>query len=504
MIKLDRLVNVLGGYGARLCCAPRSRQTELRGVALHEPSETETGDVLLAIGVLPERAQEVLAETRSEVVVFRGESLDEPTVALARRREVAVVLADPAVSWGQLAGVVYGLVLEGRETEAGRGPTDLFAVADDLAREVRGPVTIEDDRSGVLAYSSGQESADRARLETILGRRVPAGTRRELADRGVFEHLRTSDEPLFVPASEAGDLDGRVVVAVRAGRQQLGSIWVETQRPLGPEHRAALVEGARTAASHLLRNRASADLERQVESDLVTGLVEGTADAPAVLSQLGLRSERFRVVALQAHRDGAFGAAGLLAFEQATRGFGWSRPGRSALFSNTVYTVLPSGDDADGARCWAERVRAELPSEVSVLVGIGAAADPVQLPSSRQEADECLEVHAVEGRGAVVYDQAWHQILLRRLRDVSRTARMPLRGPVAELRAHDAESGSRYVETLRSWLECQGDLGAAAGRLGVHPNTVRYRMRKMAQVTDLDLQDPDQRLAMIIALAIEA
>ena len=41
---------------------------------------------------------------------------------------------------------------------------------------------------------------------------------------------------------------------------------------------------------------------------------------------------------------------------------------------------------------------------------------------------------------------------------------------------------------------------AAAGRLAVHPNTVRYRMRKMAEVTALDLDDPDKRLALIIAL----
>ncbi|MFD0889956.1 helix-turn-helix domain-containing protein, partial [Streptosporangium algeriense] len=61
---------------------------------------------------------------------------------------------------------------------------------------------------------------------------------------------------------------------------------------------------------------------------------------------------------------------------------------------------------------------------------------------------------------------------------------------------------TRHIATLRAWLEAQGDLAAAAERLGVHPNTVRYRLRRMAEITDLRLDVPEKRLAMIIALAV--
>src|SRR5699024_2964950 len=132
---------------------------------------------------------------------------------------------------------------------------DLFTVADSLARTVGAPVTVEDHHSRVLAYSSSQHGADRARTETILGRTVPVEIRDTLAAHGVFEHLATSDEPLFVPASEAVGLAGREVIAVRAGRTMLGSIWVEVSEPLGAQQRAALVSGTATAALHLLRIR---------------------------------------------------------------------------------------------------------------------------------------------------------------------------------------------------------------------------------------------------------
>ncbi|MGW3470855.1 PucR family transcriptional regulator [Saccharopolyspora sp. NPDC000995] len=505
MVKLDRLINVLGGFGARLGTPPRSRSMELRSVALHDPADPTPGgeDVLLAVGVEASGSAELLSTAHASVVVFRCADLDEQALATARERDVTVVLVDPAVSWGQLAGVVYGLVLEGRETEAGRGPTDLFALADALADSVGGPVTIEDHRSGVLAYSSRQHSADRARMATILGRQVPTEIRRKLVERGVFRHLETSDEPIFVAPLEPESGHGRAVVAVRAGKELLGSIWVLTEHELTGAHRAALVSGARTAALHLLRARASADLERQVESDLVIGLLEGHADAAAVLSRLGLRSRRYRVVAVQVHVGGAPEAVPLLAFERATTGFGWSRPGRSALFANTVYTILPH-EPAEPACEWARALVRELAGDATALVGVGGPAEPMELVDSRREADESLAIHATRTDlvPAVVYDDAWHEILLRRLRHAAATGRAPDRGPVVELRRHDCEHGTSYVETLRAWLECQGDLGAAAARLGVHPNTVRYRMRKMAELTPLVLDDPDVRLAMIIALAV--
>ncbi len=37
--------------------------------------------------------------------------------------------------------------------------------------------------------------------------------------------------------------------------------------------------------------------------------------------------------------------------------------------------------------------------------------------------------------------------------------------------------------------------------MGVHENTVRYRLRKMNEITTLPLGDPKKRLAMMIELA---
>ncbi|MEV1000508.1 helix-turn-helix domain-containing protein [Nonomuraea sp. NPDC050202] len=523
MITLDRLVNVLGGYGVRLCGRPETRSTWLRSVAMPEAGDRHvTGDLLLAVGSssIDEAVRSAAAVKATAVLVRpaanRGGAAPEPGVAgdgggmaaereaaaLGDRHGVAVLLADPAVSWSQLAGVVYGLVLESRETASGRGPTDLFALADSLADVIGGPVTIEDRHSRVLAYSRSQQAGDPARLETILARRVPDRLRELFQQQGVFARLATTDEPVFVPADAANGLTGRMAVAVRAGRELLGSVWVSCGSPPDEAGRRALADGARTVALHLLRSRASADLERQVESDLVIRLLEGSADAATVISRLGLPQREMRVIAVRAGTGGERHAALLLAFEQATTGFGWSRPGRSTLLGDTLYTILPAGP-AQAARRWITALQAELPAQVRLAAGIGAPAGVAELPAGRQEADECLALHESGRPGALppAYDESWDDILLRRLRAAARTGRAPARGPVPTLLRHDASHGTRFVATLRAWLESQGDLTLAAERLEVHPNTVRNRLRRMGEISPLDLGDARKRLALTIMLA---
>jgi hypothetical protein len=502
VITLDRLVNVLGGYGVRLRWSSAPRSTELRSVVIHEADADRAvvGDVLLAIGAGSLQEAVRWAEATRAVVVLMRDG-DEPMTFDDDAGAGAVMVVDEMVSWSELAAVVYGLVLEGRETESGRGPTDLFALADSLADAVGGAVVIHDQALHVLAYSRLQRHADPARVETILGRQTPEHLRAFFETCGVFDHLAVSDDPLFVdPDSERG-VTGLMVVAVRSGRQLMGSVWVACSAPLDGAARTALADGAHTVALHLLRSRASADLERQVESDLVIRLLEGSADAATFASRLGLPHSRLRVIALQAFVGDDRDAALLLAFERTTTGFGWSRPGRSALAGNTVYTLLPSEQPVT-ARQWLTGLRAALPERVTMLAGISGTADIADLAAARQEADECLALDEESPRATPpAYDESWDDILLQRLRTAARSGRSPDRGPVAELRRHDQANSTDYVVTLRAWLEAQGDPAEAGERLGVHENTVRYRLRKMAEITNLSLDDAKKRLAMMIELA---
>ena len=116
------------------------------------------------------------------------------------------------------------------------------------------PVTIEDRRSRVLAFSGRQDEADSSRVETILARQVPERYLRIHEEDGVFRELYLSDGLVHVPAAKTEDADAlpRVAVAVRAGDAFLGSVWAAVRRPLTPEREEAFLESAKLVALHML------------------------------------------------------------------------------------------------------------------------------------------------------------------------------------------------------------------------------------------------------------
>ena len=73
-------------------------------------------------------------------------------------------------------------------------------------------------------------------------------------------------------------------------------------------------------------------------------------------------------------------------------------------------------------------------------------------------------------------------------------------GPLIE---HDSARKGALVATLRAYLET-GEQQHAAQRLRVHPNTLRYRLDRIREITGLDLEDPETRLNLSVALRVQA
>ena len=69
---------------------------------------------------------------------------------------------------------------------------------------------------------------------------------------------------------------------------------------------------------------------------------------------------------------------------------------------------------------------------------------------------------------------------------------------IHDLRAQDPV----LADTLRAYLDCFGDVGAAAQSLQVHPNTVRYRVRRIEKLLSTSLADPEVRLVFSLGLRV--
>ena len=69
-----------------------------------------------------------------------------------------------------------------------------------------------------------------------------------------------------------------------------------------------------------------------------------------------------------------------------------------------------------------------------------------------------------------------------------------------ELVEYDRRHGGDLVRTLHVYLDRQGNVSRAADLLYLHRSGLLYRLRRIEQLTQLALDDPDARLALHIAL----
>jgi purine catabolism regulator len=172
---------------------------------------------------------------------------------------------------------------------------------------------------------------------------------------------------------------------------------------------------------------------------------------------------------------------------------------RGDATSLELRVVLAAGDDDPGGLALADRIGRFLGRTVALS---RAFSDPGDRPSAEAEARSTLEAARAVGEpiGVARADRlAAYRLLgaLHNLPDGLRQARAllePLLGGRPDVRAE-------RLATLRAILDHPGSAEAAAS-LGIHRNTVAYRVRRMEAASGWSLDDPDLRLALSVAVRL--
>jgi len=522
-IQLQRLVDDLGTTLLEVIETPGPLDAEVSGVAIfdaHDDLLISPGEVLLGVGVATEAEMTALIERLGKLraaalVVKAPEAVSAGLRETVRVHGVALLGLTRAASWFQVTVLLRTLLDRwtaiSADDLAGSPAGDLFAFANAISALVDGPVTVEDRSSRVLAFSGGQEEADTGRIETILGRQVPQRYRQMLEERGIFRELYRSKRPVYMPGLDAQMLP-RVAVAVHAGQEVLGSLWVAVKGPLSDERMQALTEAAGLAALHMLHQRNSTDLVRQLSADLVESVLAGGAAAHRAAIRLGLPTGPLCVLACQplgVHGAGLESASQRLA-DALTLHLGAIHAGAViARIGHLVYAVVPAGhcdpDEAAQRICsLAASFVTRIGSREPVVIGVGGPAQSLPgLERARAEAERTVRVlrdTSPCGRAARL-DDVYLEAVLDRLGEVLDEDDNRSYGPIARLIGYDTENGTELTASLRAYLEELGDVSQAAAAVHVHPNTFRYRLRRIWEVSGLDLDDSRARLAALLQLS---
>jgi hypothetical protein len=522
---LGNVIDALGAVALEVIETPRGRDVGIDEVIVYDPAEElgpNPGVLLLGVGVSDERRVVHLLDRVGKshaagLIVKAPLPLTPPILAAVKRTGVALLVLTPAASWFQVTVLLRSAVDETPSLDlgdiSGVPVGDLFSLANAIGDLIDAPVTIEDRSSRVLAFSRRQDEADSGRVATILGQQVPEHYLRLLQDLDVFGQLTRQTEPVYVEGVERGMLP-RLAVAVWSGPELLGTIWAAVPDRPPPETVEAFLGAARLAALHLLRHRGEADLSRRFHSEQLAAVLQGGPGAAEAAQRLGM--PRQPLIVFAAEPTGKEGADFETAQRKLVDAFGVNlavvhSKAATARVGGVVYAVVPATSlrNSGAARgvAVARRFLDRIEARDAVVIGVGGPSDSIRdLARARREADRALQVlrRRGESHGVAHYDDVYLESLLIRLVDSAVEEGDGLRGPMQRIHEHDQEQGKDYLATLSCFLDVGGDVQAAAVRLNVHTNTVRYRVRRIEQISGFDLSDPMTRLSALIQIRAAA
>ncbi|KUI33719.1 transcriptional regulator [Mycobacterium sp. IS-1590] len=428
----------------------------------------------------------------------------EPSPAAVERAVAlgtAVVAVEPQARWESL----YKLVNHAFDHHGDRGDphhdpgTDLFGLAQSIADRTRGMISIEDEDSHVLAYSASSDEADELRRLTILGRAGPPEHLAWLAQWGIFDALRSGTDVVRVAQRPELGLRPRLAVGIhlpdaKAGRFA-GTIWLQQgSAPLTDDVEDVLRGGAVLAARIMSRLSASPSTHTRQIQELL-GLSGDAADVATLARELGIPADGRGALIGFLDPEGTTATSVIALSASAFR-----PDAQITSSSGRVYVLLPKIGGPSAVMSWVRGVVATLDRELGLslravvaapLAGLSAAAN------ARAEVDRVFD-SAQRHPGAIgrvaSLDDARTTVLLDEI--VSRVGQRLVDPRIRQLREQDPV----LAETLGAYLDAFGDIAAVAQQMHVHPNTVRYRIRRIEKLVATSLNDPDDRLVLALGL----
>ncbi|MGW7364603.1 PucR family transcriptional regulator [Streptomyces sp. NPDC054841] len=391
----------------------------------------------------------------------------------------------------------------------------------DLVDEISGllgaPATLENRDFGLIAFgahdSEDDSAMDPVRTRSILTRKSTPAVRTWFEGFGIAR----ATGPVRIPAApEAGVFRDRICLPVRHRGIVLGYVWLLDAYP-GPTHAqltAAMEVAGRIGGLLADEERAGTDLSREFRAVL-------TAER-GWQYDMALAALR---TALGPAADGLHAAVCVAPWPSGDAPSARTVPGASALCTLPWTGTAPGGrgagkaagtgasdaaprEDAPdtGAHALAVLVRLRSADALgpahSAATRLGGAAAGVALPRrgigeldvSWREATAAACAALAEPRLGTVAD--WSSIGPYRLL----TSLAPASSPDPAAAPLLAPAHAELARTAEVFLDCAGQAQRAASALGIHRQTLYYRLSRVEQLTGLDLDEGEDRLLLHMAL----
>ena len=419
-----------------------------------------------------------------------------------------LLLVDPAADWDRLLSIAKDR-LQPRSYQhevLTLLEEDLFAIAQTTARLTASHVVIEDAANKVLAYSTVSNDIDELRKASILMRRGPRKYELLLKDLGAYRELHGTRLPVRVPARPQDGLRERVAITLFAGDRIMGYIWLqETGAGFGPDVDHVLKGSAARTAAELIRYRNQQSVH--MREDRVSRILSGPAEAAASAYSEKIPAERPAALILLgmsrtgAEADDAALKHGELANLASIHAAAFKASAVVGQFRGDTAVIVP-GLQSPAAGPALRNLAEAIVRDAQKHLGLSprAAVSPVapdllSLHSLTPLTQALLDCAGASPVAVATVDEFEADMLFREA--VRAFAASPFRHrSLSRLLSEDSE----LAQTLAAYLDASLDVTRCAARMGLHKNTVYYRISKASRVTGLDFGNPRDSLVAMLHL----
>jgi purine catabolism regulator len=383
-------------------------------------------------------------------------------------------------------------------------------------------------------FDARGEPLARGAFRRALDGEAVSALRRELHDRRrqgrafLPSHADLAGRSLALPVAADGAPSQNSSGAVGSGSQRIPEAWlvaIKDSESLSDSDRLTLHQAVTIVALELLRSRVAGDTERRLAGDVLAAVVGGElkgAELSRRLEPFGL-SERVAAIVVVQRPDGGRGSSAPLeaALTQALREE--ATPGLVASTGSLTCGLLganPSGEEELFAL--ARRIAARLSTTLGggLRVGVGrpvAGADARRSFLEARCAVEALALGVRTGaddggagcrngsaaadgapRVATYKDLGSFQLLLSLQEDEA--LRLFCDSILGPIEAGEGHYGGELMRSLEAFIEENGQWERAARRLYCHRHTLRYRIRRVEELTGRNLGSARDRIEFWLAL----
>lgn len=391
----------------------------------------------------------------------------------------------------------------------------LDALAGALATLIGAAILVFDPRGELLVQHAFRRPVDPETL-ALVGGQLRERTRRRDA-RAFMPGAEDGSNALALPV--AADGTPRSPGTSLAAGERIPEAWLVAMKDAGPLtdfDRLTLHQAVTIVALELLRSRVAGDTERRLAGDILAAVVRGELSG----SELGRRLEPFglaeQVAAIVVERPSngrGSPAPAELGLVAALRDD--AAPGLVASTGALTCALVP-GMEEDELFGLAERVASRLGSELGgpVQVGVGRPVPGGDARRSFHEARCAVEAlslgvsedaHAVNGSGnghgprVGTYRNLGSFQLLLSLQD-DEALRLFCDSILGPIEASEGPYGGELMRSLEAFIEENGQWERAARRLYCHRHTLRYRIRRVEELTGRNLGSARDRIEFWLAL----